>query len=314
MSVNSEKTTHVDPAAETRPGFARRLTREPALLALVLIAPALALRLFTGIWPFIDTAWISLHRSNPTLGPDVWIGLENYRQLFSQPSFRGVFFFTALFTVVSTIAELVLGTAIALFLNAQFKLTRVARTMNLIPWAIPVAVTGIAFRFALDPDFGLFADLFTRVTGIRVDWLIEGWPARVAVIGTNVWRNAPFVAIILLAALQAIPQELYEAAKVDGANRRQLFQKITLPIILPVAISIGVFFLIFQIATFDIVLAMTGGGPGNATKVLGYQAYLDGFQGLNFGVSAALSMILFAFVAVFGLVGSAAQRRAEARL
>jgi multiple sugar transport system permease protein len=280
----------------------------------VLIAPALGLRLMTGLWPFVDTVWLSLHRSNPTLGPEVWIGFANYRHLLSDLGVRETIFFTVLYTVASTIAQVILGMAIALLLGAKFRLRRVARTLNLIPWAIPVVVTGIAFRFALDSDSGLFAHLIAQTTGIHVDWLLHVWPARISIIATNVWRNAPFVAIILLAALQAVPEELYEAGRIDGGSRQQLFRKITLPLVTPVLISIGVFLLIFQIATFDLVLAMTGGGPGNATQVLGYQAYLEGFQGLNFGTSAALSIILFAFVALFGLLGVAMMRRAEARL
>jgi multiple sugar transport system permease protein len=292
----------------------RRFAGRPLLLALVLIAPALGLRLMTGLWPFVDTVWLSLHRSNPTLGPEVWIGFANYRHLLSDLGVRETIFFTVLYTVASTIAQVILGMAIALLLGAKFRLRRVARTLNLIPWAIPVVVTGIAFRFALDSDSGLFAHLIAQTTGIHVDWLLHVWPARISIIATNVWRNAPFVAIILLAALQAVPEELYEAGRIDGGSRPQLFRKITLPLVTPVLISIGVFLLIFQIATFDLVLAMTGGGPGNATQVLGYQAYLEGFQGLNFGTSAALSIILFAFVALFGLLGVAMMRRAEARL
>jgi multiple sugar transport system permease protein len=292
-----------------RPGF----TRNPVLIALALIAPALALRVMTGIWPFISAAWISLHRSNPTLGPDVWVGLANYRHVLADVVVRETMFFTVFYTVVSTIAELVLGMAIALLLGATFRLRGAARTLNLIPWAIPVVVGGVAFRFALDGDSGLFAHLVAQATGVNVDWLLRVWPARVAVIAANVWRNAPFVAIIVLAALQGIPEELYEAGRIDGGSPWQLFRRITLPLVTPVLISTGVFFLIFQIASFDLILAMTGGGPGDSTQVLGYQAYLTGFQGLDFGTSAALSMLLFLFVAAFGIVGAVMLRRTEAR-
>jgi trehalose/maltose transport system permease protein len=298
------------PSRRQRPD---RFTRNPVLIALALIAPALALRVITGLWPFFDAAWISLHRSNPTLGPDVWVGLANYRHVLADVVVRETMFFTVLYTMASTLAELVLGTAIALLLGATFRLRGAARALNLIPWAIPVVVGGIAFRFALDGDSGLFAHLITQATGVDVNWLLRVWPARIAVIAANVWRNAPFVAIIVLAALQGIPEELYEAGRIDGASRWQLFRRITLPLISPVLISTGVFFLIFQIASFDLVLAMTGGGPGDATQVLGYQAYLTGFQGLDFGTSAALSMLLFLFVAAFGIVGTVLLRRAEAR-
>jgi multiple sugar transport system permease protein len=284
------------------------------VVALALILPAFALRVATAAWPFFDNAWLSLHRSNPMLGPDRFIGLDNYRRLIDSPPFREAFHFTLIYTVASTIAEIILGLAIALLLNARLRLQMVGRALVLVPWAIPVVVTGIAFRFGLDPHFGLFADLIGRLTGLEVGWLLDRWPARLSVIGTNVWRNAPFVAIILLAALQAVPDDILEAARIDGAGPLQSFWTITLPIISPVIISIGVFFLIWQVSSFDLILAMTGGGPGNATQVVGYMAYLDAFQSLNFGRSAAMSMVLLAIVAMTGLLGLALLRRVEARL
>jgi multiple sugar transport system permease protein len=281
---------------------------------MLLIAPALVLRSVTAAWPFFNNAWLSLHRSNPTLGPDVYIGFDNYRRLWGSTTFRETTEFTITYTVASTILEIAIGLAIALLLNSAIRARSIGRAMNLIPWAIPVVVTGIAFRFGLDSSFGLFSDLFTRVTGIEVDWLLDKWPARISIIMTNVWRNAPFVAVILLAALQTVPEEILEAAKIDGANAVKAFTGISLPLISPVMLSIGVFFLIWQVSSFDLVLSMTGGGPGNATQVLGYQAYLDAFQSLNFGRSAAMSMILLSLVAATGLVGMALLRRVEARV
>jgi multiple sugar transport system permease protein len=291
--------------------FARE---RPTVVVVLMLAPALALRGFTALWPFIDTAWISLHRSSPLEPGEPFVGLRNYSELLSTLAVRDALFFTILFAVASTVLELLLGTAIAVLLNARFTLRGFARTINLIPWAIPVVVTGIAFRFALDSETGLFSHWFTVATGARVDWLLEPTAAQWSVIGVNVWRNAPFVAIIVLAAMQAIPEELYEAARVDGAGAAKQFRFVTLPLIAPVLISIGIFFLIWQVATFDLVLAMTGGGPGSATQVLGYEAYLDGFQGLRFGTSAALSMLLFAFVAVLGLLGFGVLKLTERRL
>lgn len=297
-----------------REGVGHWLGRRRWLVAFILIAPAFTLRLVTSAWPFVNTVWLSLHRSNPTLGPDVFVGLRNYRRLLTSAAVQETSFFTVLYTVASTLAELVLGMAIALLLYVPFRLRQPTRALNLIPWATPVVVTGIAFRFGFDGDFGLFSDLIAHTTGLHVDWLLETWPARLAIIATNVWRNAPFVAIILLAALQTISEELYEAARIDGAGPVQLFRAITLPLVMPVVVSIGIFFLIWQIASFDLVLAMTGGGPGNATQVLGYQAYLDAFGSLNFGSSAALSMLLLAIVALFGILGTLVLRWVEAKL
>jgi multiple sugar transport system permease protein len=291
--------------------FARE---RPIVVVLLMIAPALALRAFTALWPFLDTAWISLHRSSPLEQGEPFVGLRNYTELLSTLAVRDALFFTVLFAVASTALELLLGTAIALLLNSRFRLRGIAQTVNLIPWAIPVVVTGIGFRFALDSETGLFSHWISAATGANVDWLLEPTAAKWSVIGVNVWRNAPFVAIIVLAAMQAISEELYEAAWVDGAGAAKQFRYVTLPLIAPVLISIGIFFLIWQVSTFDLVLAMTGGGPGSATQVLGYEAYLDGFQGLRFGTSAALSMLLFAFVAALGLLGFVVLKLTERRL
>ena len=295
-------------------GLRRRLARQPFLVALLLLAPALILRMVTSVWPFFDTVWLSLHRSNPTLGPDQYIGLRNYERLLSSKPIQDTTWFTVVYTLASTVFELLLGLGIALLLNAKFGPRIVARSLNLVPWAIPVVVTGIAFRFGLDSEFGMFADAIARATGIEANWLLDGTLAKISIIGTNVWRNAPFVAIILLAALQTIPEDLIEASKLDGANAVQSFFGITLPLITPIVISIGIFFTIWQISSFDLVLSMTGGGPGKATQVLGYSAYLDAFQSLNFGRSAAMSLLLLGLVAILGIGGTVFLRRVEAKL
>lgn len=291
---------------------ARRVRRSPAALAVVLIAPAVLLRLGTGLWPFASTVWTSLQRAGPTTPEPAFVGMDNYVALVGQPAVREGIAFTTLYTVGSTVLQLTLGLGIALLLNVAFRGRALARTVNLIPWAIPVVVSGIAFRFALDGEFGLLAHAFAQLTGFDGDVLLERWPARAAVIGGNVWRNSPFVAVIVLAALQAIPTELREAATVDGASPVQHLRHVTLPLITPVLISVGTFFLIWQIASFDQVLSMTGGGPGNATQVLGYLAYLEGFASLDFGRAAALSLMLTGFVAVLGVLGAWLLRRSEA--
>jgi multiple sugar transport system permease protein len=283
------------------------------LIPFGLISVALALRIFTGFIPFAETVKLSFYDSNPTYGADLWIGADNYRDLSSDITVRDSIFFTIMFTFGSTLAEVVLGIALGLLLNARFKLRGIARTVCVIAWAIPVVVVGSTFKYGLDPDFGLLANLWTQATGTSVNWLLDPWLARLAVIAANVWVSVPFVAIIMLAALQAIPTEVYEAAKVDGSRGWTLFRTITLPLIAPIVITIAVFFLNFQIAAFDMVLAMTQGGPGTTTAVLGYKAYSEGFQGLNFGYGAAITVVLFAFVVSFGVVGTLIMRRIELR-
>lgn len=297
--------------ARPRRGKGRRYV---LLTVVALLAPAVLLRGFTALWPFVATARDSFFHVSPLDPSQNWAGFGNYLQLLASEAAQAAMSYTLLFTIASTALELVAGVAIAQLLNSQFRLRRVIQSLNLIPWAVPTVVTAIGFRFALDPSSGLFSYWFSQVTGLHVEWLISPWPARIAVVLTNVWRNAPFVAMVVLAAQQAIPAEVYDAALVDGATSWRTFRSITLPLILPVLISVGIFFLIWQVTIFDLILAMTGGGPGDATQVLGYLAYLTGFQGLDFGKSAALSMMLFAFVALMGLFGWAAMRQVERRL
>ncbi|MTD13363.1 ABC transporter permease subunit [Nakamurella sp. YIM 132087] len=295
------------PAARPR----RRRNLRVVLFCFALVAPVVLIRVFTAGYPMVQTAVTSLQNDNPTQGPATWAGFDNYTYLAENPQIQGSLFFTAVFAVVSTLLEIVIGLALAVLLNQKFRFRRLARAVNLLPWAIPAVVAGVAFKFALDPQYGVIAGLLNLVGFDGVSWLSEVNPARVSVIGVNVWRNAGFVAVLLLAALQTIPGELYEAAQVDGANAWGQFRRITLPLVMPVVLSAGMFMLIWQVASFDLVLAMTGGGPGTATSVLGYSAYVIGFQNFNFGRSAAVAMVLLVFVCIIGTVFSLARRRYE---
>lgn len=278
------------------------------LICYLLIAPVIVLRIFTAGWPIISTTITSFHESNPTLGPDRWIGLGNYQWLIDNPQFIDTLSFTVVYAGLSTVLEVVLGLALAVLLHQQFRGRRFLRAVNLIPWAVPAVVAGIAFRFSLDPDYGVIADLLSKVGFGDVLWLVDTLPAQAAVIGVNVWRNAGFVAVLLLAALQTIPKELYEAASVDGASKLRQFISITLPLVLPVVVSAGTFMLVWQIPSFDLVLSMTGGGPGTATEVLGHQAYKMGFQNFDFGKSAAVAVCLLVLVAAIAFAGNRASK------
>lgn len=291
----------------------RRKRWSKAWLLLLLIGPAIALRAATTLWPFLQTLWTSFHDASPMQPNDEWVGLENYRRMASETSFKETARFTIVFAVVSTILELAIGLAIAVLLQARFRGKQFARTVLLIPWAIPVVVVGVGFRFALDQDYGIIADALARV-GVAPSWLLDVQWAKVSVILANVWRNVPFAAIVLLAALQSIPRDHFEAARVDGATGLQTMRYVVLPQMMPTVISVGTFFVIWQISSFDIIIAMTGGGPGSATQVLGYRAYLEGLGSLNFGRSTATSMVLCLGVAIVGLVGAGALNRSERRL
>lgn len=281
------------------------------LIPAALIAPVVLLRGVTAVWPLVESGRLSLYRSGPISGPDKYIGLSNYTKLFADPTFTESLRFTLIFALVSTCIQLVLGIATASLIASSRRAAAVLRPLALVVWAIPVVVVGIAFRFGIEPNFGMIADIVRRLTGVDVDWLTGSVSAQIAVIGTNVWRGMPFVAIIMTAARQSVPVEYYEAAKVDGASVWQTFRMITFPAILPTVSSVAILVTIIQMSTFDLILAMTGGGPASSTEVLGFTAYRIGFVNLDFGEASAVGMVLFGLVAAAGLIGIVVQRIAD---
>jgi len=279
------------------------------LAATLLLLPAVALRLFTAFYPFVHTFYLALTNYNPAFPPAKFIGFGNLKRMAGDAGVTSTF--TILFVLISTLLELILGLAVGSLLNKQFKGRGIARAANLIPWAMPMVVCAIGFRWMFDGDYGIFPDLIWRVTGLRFPWLISFWGSRAAVIITNVWKSTPFLGLVFLAALQGVPAELYEAARVDGANAWQSFRSITLPLLLPQATTMGLFMLVWQLASFDLIFTMTGGGPGFATQVLAYNIYQAAFGGLNFGYASAISLALFAVVFVMGGLGLLIYRQVE---
>jgi multiple sugar transport system permease protein len=162
-------------------------------------------------------------------------------------------------------------------------------------------------------DYGLVNDIVWRLTGARPLWLVNVNTARMAVVLTDVWKNTAFLTVVFLGGLQGIPLEVYEAAKMDGADGPRSFWYITLPLLMPLVVSMAIFIMIGRVLSFEIVYALTSGGPGMATSLMSYQVYLQGFRVLNFGYASAIAMALFMMVLVIGLFGFGVLRRAWAR-
>lgn len=279
------------------------------VLAFALILPALALRTFTTFYPFLQTIILSVQKYNPAFPPRRYIALKNFERLSTDLVVRESLEFTILFVIVSTFFQVLLGLIIAHLLNANFRLRGVARTISLIPWAIPMVVAAIGFRWMFDDQFGMIPDLLRRI-GYTDKWLVNPENARVAVTFVNVWKSTPFAALLLLAGLQGISQELYEAAKVDGANWFDALRFITVPMLLPIIVTISMFLLVWQLAVFDLPFAMTGGGPGFATTVVAQKVYYE-INSLNFSYAAAISIALVIVVTVVGGLGIFTLRRVE---
>lgn len=308
-------TSTADIAAGTRQRVSIRMpsraTRRRYGLFALLVAPALLLRFGTAIYPIVQTILYSFRNFSLLRGTDDFIGFENYADLTTNFGVRSALSFTIIYVLASTILELIIGLLIAQLLNSNFKGRTFARTINLIPWAIPTIVAGYAFRWLLDEQFGLIPYWVTQFTGEQMVVFIDPIAARIAVILAHVWKDAPFMAVVFLAGMQGIPLDLYEAAKVDGANAWHRFWRITMPLVAPLVITMGLFRVVWSLASFDLVLGLTAGGPGVATSVLALQIFREGILFFKFGFASAISVLLLVLVAIVGAIGLWLYRRVD---
>ncbi len=288
-----------------------RATRRRYLLFILLVTPAFVLRLTTAAYPILQTVYLGFTNLSLLKGTNEFVGLQNYLDMGSDYGVRGALSFTTLYVLCSTALQLIVGMLIALLLNAEFRGRTFARTINLIPWAIPTIVAGYTFRWLLDDQFGMIPYWLNEISGIRWVIFISPFWARLAVILVHVWKDAPFIAIVYLAGLQGVPQDLYEAAKVDGASAWQRFWRITIPLIMPLTITMGLFRTVWSLAGFDLVYGLTYGGPGVATSVLALQVFREGINFFKFGFASAISVVLLVFVAIIGLIALGLFRKAE---
>lgn len=281
------------------------------VLFLLLVSPAFALRFATAAYPLAQTVMYSFTNYNLLKGTNSNIGLRNYERMTTNYGVEGALSFTIIYVLASTLLELIVGLLIAQLLNANFKGRTFARTINLIPWAIPTIVAGYAFRWFLDDQFGLLPNWYSSVTGDNLVIFIDPTLARIAVILVHVWKDAPFMAVVFLAGMQGVPLDLYEAAKMDGANALQRFVRITLPLVMPLVITMGLFRIVWSLSGFDLVYGLTSGGPGVATSVLALQIFREGILFFKFGFASAISVVLLLFVGIIGVVGLGLYRRVD---
>ena len=293
-----------------KPAISKSIQRR-YLLFLLLVAPAFILRILTAAYPILQTIYLGFTNTDLLKGTNDFVGFKNFTSMMNNYGVKGALTFTIEFVIATTIIDLVLGMLIALFLNSNFRGRTFARVINLIPWVIPTIVAGYAFRWLLDDQFGLIPDWIFRISGIRPVIFISPVWSQIAVFLVHAWKNAPFVAIVFLAGLQGVPQDIYDAAKVDGANAWQRFWGITLPLILPLTITMFIFWLIWTLASFDLVYGLTLGGPGVATLVLALQIFREGIMFFKFGFASAVSVVLLLLVAIIGIVGLWLYRKVE---
>src|SRR3954451_1995844 len=271
--------------------------------AALLISPAAAFVFCIAIYPILRVLWLSFFTQN--LGTSLvpkFVGIDNYIRLANDGHFFGTVRTTVFFTFVSVAIELVLGLTFALLLNHEFRGRAIARAAMLVPWALPTAVLAWAWSWIFNDQFGVMNDLLHRF-GILVRpiaWLGSGSAALFAVIFADVWKTTPFVVIILLAGLQNIPAELYEAAEIDGASAWRRFRFVTLPLLMPSMMVVLLFRAIQSFGIFDLIFVMTGGGPGGATETLAIYTYNTYLRYLDFGYGSAMVVVSFAVMTLCG--------------
>ncbi|NIA06347.1 MAG: ABC transporter permease subunit [Actinobacteria bacterium] len=228
---------------------------------------------------------------------------KNYEHLWSDPGFFKALKFTLLFILVSVPFELVLGLLFAMLLDQHIPFRGLLRGCVLIPWAIPAAISARTWELIYNYSYGL-ANYICLTLGLStqpVNWLGTSVGAFSAVVVADVWKTAPFVAIIFLAGLQAIPRELYEQGRIDRANSWHMFFRITLPILRPVVIVALLFRTIDGLRVFDLIYVLTHGGPGGSTASVSHYAYMHFVSG-DFGYGSAISVVLFVIAFVFSIV------------
>lgn len=275
-------------------------------MAYLLLLPTLILLALVVGFPLVLSAWQSLTQSGGDIDPttgiikqgDTFVGLQNYVDALTSPGagagFWNAFWNTTFFTVVGVSIETVLGVSMALIMARAMRATGLVRASILVPWAIPTVVSALMWQLIFDAN-----GIANRMIGHQILWTTEGWQAKAAVLIADIWKTAPYIGLLTLAGLQTIDDQVYEAAKMDGANRWQTFWRITLPLVRPVLVVAVLFRLLDAMRMFDLPYVLLGRLQSGQTLSM---LASDAAGKTNFGLASAYSMILFAYICLVAFV------------
>lgn len=284
--------------AKRDPSWIVKLFDWKPFLVIVCLLPAVGLLMTFLTYPL--GLGIFLAFTDTTIGRrGVWVGLENFEYLLSDPIWWNAVFFSVFYTGIATVGKFGLGLWLALLLNQHMPFKSIIRAIILLPWIVPTVLSAIAFWWIYDPQFSIISYIFVDALGWRetnFDFISTEWPARFSLIVANIWRGIPFVAISLLAGLQTISPSLYEAALLDGSTSWQRFRYITFPMLLPILAIVMTFSIIFTFTDFQLVYAITRGGPVNSTHLLATLAFQRGIPGGQLGEGAAIAVSMIPFL------------------
>jgi trehalose/maltose transport system permease protein len=282
-----------------------KLQRRQTRLGWLLLLPALAVVAFVALYPLGKTVYQSFTNQEFLAGltPTKWVGLHNYRTLIHEPIFRDTIVLTIKFTAITVSFEFVLGLIVALVVNSKFKGRGAMRAVMLVPWAIPTVVAAKMWLWMLDDTYGVVNDLGMRTHLLSHPhaWIADRSTQLGAVCAVDIWKTTPFVALLLLAGLQVIPQDLYEAAAVDGANKLQQFWRITLPLLRPAILVTLIFRTLDALRVFDVFNVFFGNRLGAQSMAVYDQGAIvqDGHVGYGAAVSVAIFLIISLFVVIY---------------
>jgi multiple sugar transport system permease protein len=280
-------------------GSPRRLSgwRRQQFAGWLFLTPAILYLLFAFALPIVYNVMLSFEKTSPATVANFtapWAGLDNYRFVFNDPTSRDAIVHTFEFTFGSLLGQFIIGFGLALLFSLRFPGRTIARSLVIVPWLLPLIVTGVIFRFLFQVEGGAVNQLLTTVGLVNspIQWLNDPHLAFWTILIANIWLGIPFFTLLLYSALQDVPVEVKEAAIIDGAGPWQRLRLVIVPIILPVIEVTFLLGFVFTVKVFDLVIGLTGGGPANATQLVTTWSYNLSFQVFSFGEGAALNNVL----------------------
>ncbi|MGA3221227.1 MAG: sugar ABC transporter permease [Acidimicrobiales bacterium] len=271
--------------------------RRQQIAAWLFLTPAILYVLFAFALPIIYNVLLSFEQTSPATIADItapFAGLANYRFVLHDPTSRTAIVHTLEFTAGSLIGQFIIGFALALLFSLRFPGRTLGRSLVIVPWLLPLLVTGIIFKFLFQLEGGAVNQVLMDLGLVHhaIDWLDDPHLALITVLIANIWLGVPFFTLLLYSALQDVPLEVKEAAMMDGAGPWQRLRLVIVPIILPVIEVTFLLGFVFTVKVFDLVIALTGGGPANSTQLITTWSYSLSFQEFSFGEGAALNNVL----------------------
>jgi len=265
---------------------------------LLLLGPCVLYLVAFSVYPLAVSLIRSFQEYDSRADSWTWIWFGNYQELFTSPEFWQTVEHTAVFTFGGVAIQVVLGTALALFFNQRLRGSAIVRAILILPMLLTPIVVGLMWRMLLNPEWGMLNWLAGQVGFHNVGWLSDPGTALRMLIVVDCWQWTPFVFIIVYARLQTLPQDVFEAAEVDGATWRQRTRYITLPLLAPAIVFAAVFRGIDAFRTFDLVYGLTNGGPVQATSTLSFEAFQNGFQYFRYGYASAIAYVMVLTAAI----------------